>query len=75
MNCTMILIRKKSYGTVLEEGKAYFVEIEEDGISGWTGQTEINCHVYLFDDEGNGYRYETLFYSNTGKMREFWYGI
>ena len=70
----MILIRKKSYGTILEEGRAYFVEIEEEE-SDWTGDIEINCYVYLFDDEGNGYRYETLFYSNTGKMREVWYGI
>ena len=71
----MILIRRKSYGTVLEEGRAYFVEIEEDGISGWSGQIEINCYVYLFDDEGNGYRYETLYYSSYEKMKEFWYGI
>ena len=70
----MILIRKKSYGTILEEGRAYFVEIEEEE-SDWTGDIEINCYVYLFDDEGNGYRYETLFYSNAGKMREVWYGI
>lgn len=70
----MILIRKKSYGTVLEEGKAYFVEIEED-MSGWTGDIDINCYVYLFDDEGNGYRYEILCYSSYEEMRKFWYGI
>ena len=70
----MILIRKEPYGTILEEGKAYYVEIEESA-SSWTGDIEINCYVYLFDDEGNGYRYETLVYSNTGKMRKFWYGI
>ena len=70
----MILIRKKSYGSVLEEGKAYFVEIKESA-SSWTGDTELNCYVYLFDDEGNGYRYEILGYSNIGKMGEFWYGI
>jgi predicted RNA-binding protein with TRAM domain len=70
----MILIRKESYGTILEEGKAYFVELEEE-TSSWTGDTEINCYVYLFDDESNGYRYETLYYSSYNKMKEFWYGI
>ena len=70
----MILIRRKSYGTILEEGKAYFVELEEE-TSSWTGDTGINCYVYLFDDDGHGYRYETLFYSSYKKMKEFWYGI
>lgn len=60
----MILIRKEPYGTILEENKAYYVEIEEPG-----------CHVYLFDDEGNGYRYETIYYSSYEKMRKYWYGI
>ena len=70
----MILIRKEPYGTILEEGKAYYIETEEEE-SGWTGDIEIDCYVYLFDDEGHGYRYETLFYSSYEKMREFWYGI
>ena len=70
----MILIRKEPYGTILEEGKAYYVELEEEE-SDWTGDIEINCYVYLFDDEGNGYRYETLYYTSYEKMREFWYGI
>lgn len=64
----MILIRKEPYGTILEEGKAYFVEIEEE-------EFKIDCYVYLFDDEGNGYRYETIYYTSYEKMREFWYGI
>lgn len=65
----MILIRRESYGTILEEGRAYFVEIEEDEDS------QLDCHIYLFDDEGNGYRYETIYYTSYEKMREFWYGI
>lgn len=64
----MILIRKEPYGTILEEGKAYFVEIEEE-------EFKIDCYVYLFDDEGNGYHYETIYYTSYEKMREFWYGI
>ena len=67
----MILIRKEPYGTILEEGKAYFVEIEEEEPD-WTG---IHCYIYLFDDEGNGYRYETIYYTSYEKMRGFWYGI
>ena len=65
----MILIRKESYGTILEEGRAYFVEIEEDD------DLQPDCHIYLFDDEGNGYRYETIYYSSYEKMRKYWYGI
>lgn len=65
----MIFIRKEPYGTILEENKAYYVEIEEDDDS------EPDCHVYLFDDEGNGYRYETIYYSSYKMMRKFWYGI
>ena len=65
----MILIRKEPYGTILEENKAYYVEIEEDEDS------PLNCHIYLFDDEGNGYRYETIYYTSYEKMRKFWYGI
>lgn len=68
----MILIRKESYGTILEEGRAYFVEIEEDD---YPWGLELDCYIYLFDDEGNGYRYETLYYTSYEKMREFWYGI
>ena len=74
MNRTMILIRKEPYGTILEENKAYYVEIEEEE-SDWTGDIEINCYVYLFDDEGNGYCYETIYYSAYKMMRKFWYGI
>ena len=70
----MILIRKEPYGTILEEGKEYFVEIEEEE-SDWTSNIKIDCYVYLFDDEGNGYRYETIYYTSYEKMREFWYGI
>jgi hypothetical protein len=70
----MILIRKESYGTILEEGRAYFVEIEEEKPY-WTDDIGIDCYVYLFDDEGNGYRYETIYYTSYEKMREFWYGI
>ena len=65
----MILIRKEPYGSVLEENQAYYGEIEEDDDS------EPDCHVYLFDDEGNGYRYETIYYSSYKMMRKFWYGI
>ena len=66
----MILIRKEPYGTILEEGKAYYVEIEED-----EDDLTPDCHIYLFDDDGNGYRYETIYYSSYKKMRQFWYGI
>ena len=68
----MILIRKKPYGTILEEGKAYFVELEETD-EGWG--PELHCHISLFDDEGHRYRYESLLYSSYKELKRFWYGI
>ena len=56
---------KEQYETILEEDKAYYVEIEEEE-SDWTGNIEIDCYVYLFDDEGKQLHVDTWYTLEVG---------